>query len=101
MSFRFWPRIRLVSWVTLNLSKSTAFLSIGLPGAKYMISPRGNRATAGIPTAAARTGLRGYCIRSSMTLRFFTNKLVARHRRVENLNACILRIRILRTFVQG
>ena len=49
MSFRFWRRIRLAPWVTLNLSKSTASLSFGPPGAKYTISPRGNRATAGIP----------------------------------------------------
>ena len=33
--------------VTLNLSKSTASLSLGPRGAKYTISPRGNRATAG------------------------------------------------------
>lgn len=35
--------------MTLNLSKSTASLSFGPRGAKYTISPRGNRATAGIP----------------------------------------------------
>ena len=49
MSFRFWRRVRLAPGVTLNLSKSTASLSFGPPGAKYTISPRGNRATAGIP----------------------------------------------------
>lgn len=49
MSFRFWRRIRLAPGVTLNLSKSTASLSLGPRGAKYTISPRGNRATAGIP----------------------------------------------------
>ncbi len=48
MSFRFWRRIRLAPGVTLNLSKSTASLSLGPRGAKYTISPRGNRATAGI-----------------------------------------------------
>ena len=47
MSFRFWRRIRLAPGVTLNLSKSMASLSIGPQGAKYTISPRGNRATAG------------------------------------------------------
>lgn len=48
MSFRFWRRIRLAPGVTLNLSKSTASLSVGPRGAKYTISPRGNRATAGL-----------------------------------------------------
>jgi len=48
VSFRFWRRIRLAPGVTLNLSKSTASLSLGPRGAKYTISPRGNRATAGL-----------------------------------------------------
>ena len=48
MSFRFWRRIRIAPGVTLNLSKSTASLSLGPRGAKYTISPRGNRATAGL-----------------------------------------------------
>jgi tetratricopeptide (TPR) repeat protein len=49
MSFRFWRRIRIAPGVTLNLSKSTASLSFGPRGAKYTISPRGNRVTAGLP----------------------------------------------------
>ncbi len=49
MSFRFWRRIRLAPWVTLNLSKSAASLSFGPRGAKYTVSPRGNRATVGLP----------------------------------------------------
>lgn len=49
MSLRFWQRIRLAPGVTLNLSKSTASLSFGPRGAKYTISPRGNRATVGLP----------------------------------------------------
>ena len=49
MSFRFWRRIRIAPGITLNLSKSTASLSLGPRGAKYTISPRGNRATAGLP----------------------------------------------------
>ncbi|MFU8778681.1 MAG: DUF4236 domain-containing protein [Roseovarius sp.] len=49
MAFRFWRRIRLAPGITLNLSKSTASLSLGPRGAKYTISPRGNRATAGLP----------------------------------------------------
>ena len=49
MSFRFWRRVRLAPGVTLNLSKSTASLSLGPRGAKYTISPRGNRVTAGLP----------------------------------------------------
>ncbi len=49
MPFRFWRRIRLLPGVTLNLSKSSASLSFGPRGAKYTISPRGNRATAGLP----------------------------------------------------
>ncbi|WP_281301825.1 MULTISPECIES: DUF4236 domain-containing protein [unclassified Iodidimonas] len=49
MSFRFWRRIRIAPGVTLNLSKSTASLSFGPRGAKYTVSPRGNRATAGLP----------------------------------------------------
>ena len=48
MSFRFWRRIRLAPGITLNLSKSTGSLSFGPPGAKYTVSPRGNRATAGL-----------------------------------------------------
>lgn len=49
MSFRFWQRVRLAPGVTLNLSKSTASLSFGPRGAAYTISPRGNRATVGLP----------------------------------------------------
>ena len=49
MSFRFWQRIRLAPWVTLNLSKSSASLSFGPPGAKYTIGPSGHRITAGLP----------------------------------------------------
>ena len=49
MAFRFWRRVRLAPGVTLNLSKSTASLSLGPRGSKYTISPRGNRATAGLP----------------------------------------------------
>jgi len=49
MSFRFWRRVRIAPGVTLNLSKSNASLSFGPRGAKYTVSPRGNRATAGIP----------------------------------------------------
>lgn len=49
MSFRFWQRIRLAPWVTLNLSKSSASLSFGPPGAKYTIGPNGHRVTAGLP----------------------------------------------------
>lgn len=49
MSLRFWLRVRLAPGVTLNLSKSTASLSFGPRGAKYTISPRGNRATMGLP----------------------------------------------------
>ena len=49
MAFRFWRRVSLAPGVTLNLSKSTASLSFGPRGAKYTISPRGNRITAGLP----------------------------------------------------
>jgi len=49
MSFRFWRRVRLFPGVTLDLSKATASVSFGPPGAKVTLSPRGNRATAGIP----------------------------------------------------
>lgn len=42
MSFRFWQRIRLAPGVTLNLSKSSASLSFGPPGAKYTIGPSGH-----------------------------------------------------------
>ena len=48
MTFRFWRRIRLAPGVTLNLSKSMASLSLGPRGAKYTISPNGNRMTAGL-----------------------------------------------------
>jgi len=48
VSFRFCRRIRLAPGVTLNLSKSTASLSVGQQGGKYTISPRGNRAAAGL-----------------------------------------------------
>jgi Flp pilus assembly protein TadD len=49
MAFRFWRRIRIAPGVTLNLSKSNASLSFGPRGAKYTVSPRGNRVTAGLP----------------------------------------------------
>lgn len=49
MSLRFWQRVRLAPGVTLNLSKSTASLSFGPRGAKYTVSPRGNRTTLGLP----------------------------------------------------
>ncbi len=49
MGFRFWRRIKLASGVTLNLSKSGGSLSFGPRGAKFTLSPHGNRATAGIP----------------------------------------------------
>jgi Flp pilus assembly protein TadD len=49
MSFRFWRRIRIAPGVTLNLSKSTASLSFGPRGAKYTVSPCGNRVTGGLP----------------------------------------------------
>ena len=49
MSFRFWQRIRLAPWITLNLSGSSASLSLGPPGARYTIGPRGHRVTAGLP----------------------------------------------------
>jgi len=49
MSFRFWRRMRIAPGVTLNLSKSTASLSFGPRGARYTVSPRGNRVTAGLP----------------------------------------------------
>ena len=48
MSFRFWRRIRLAPGLTLNLSKSMASLSVSPQGAEYTISPRGNRAKAGL-----------------------------------------------------
>ena len=48
MSFRFRRRMRLAPGVTLNLSKSMVSLSFGPPGAKYTISPNGNRMTAGL-----------------------------------------------------
>jgi len=49
MGFRFWQRVRLAPGVTVNLSKSMASLSVGPRGAAYTISPRGNRATVGLP----------------------------------------------------
>jgi hypothetical protein len=49
MSLRFWRRIRVALGVTLNLSTSTASLSVGPRGATYTIGPRGNRVTAGLP----------------------------------------------------
>lgn len=49
MSFRFWRRIRIAPGLTLNLSKSGGSLSLGPRGAKYTISPHGNRVTAGLP----------------------------------------------------
>jgi tetratricopeptide (TPR) repeat protein len=49
LAFRFWQRVRLAPGVTLNLSKSMASVSLGPRGAAYTISPRGNRATVGLP----------------------------------------------------
>ncbi|MFW6257868.1 MAG: DUF4236 domain-containing protein, partial [Halochromatium sp.] len=35
MAFRFWRRVQLFPGVTLNLSKTSASLSLGPRGAKY------------------------------------------------------------------
>lgn len=59
MSFRFWRRVGLAPGVTLNLSKSMASLSFGPPGAKYTISPNGNRATADL-TGTVGSGQDGF-----------------------------------------
>ena len=78
MSLRFWQRIRLAPGVTLNLSKSTASLSFGPRGAKYTVSPRGNRATLGLPgsglfyTIQDRKGARAATpTRDKLSLGFF------------------------------
>ncbi len=49
MAFRFWRRVGLAPGITMNLSKSGGSLSFGPRGAKFTVSPRGNRATAGLP----------------------------------------------------
>ncbi|MCK4487046.1 MAG: DUF4236 domain-containing protein [Desulfobacterales bacterium] len=49
MGFRFWRRIRIAPWLTLNLSKSGGSLSFGLRGAKFTVGSRGKRATVGLP----------------------------------------------------
>lgn len=78
MSLRFWQRIRLAPGVTLNLSKSTASLSFGPRGAKYTVSPRGNRATLWLPgtglfyTIQDRKGARAATpTRDKLSLGFF------------------------------
>ena len=51
MSFRFWLQARLGPGAAMNVSKSTTSLSRGPRSAIYTISPRGNRATAGLLVA--------------------------------------------------
>jgi hypothetical protein len=59
--FRFRRRVRLVRGVTFNLSKLMAWLSVGPQGAKFTLSQRANRATAGI----TGTGLRRHGVPAS------------------------------------
>jgi Protein of unknown function (DUF4236) len=49
MPLRFRRSIRLMSGVTLNLSKSGASVSVGPRGAKVTVGSSGVRATAGLP----------------------------------------------------
>ena len=64
MGVRFWRRFKIAPGVTVNLSKTGASLSFGVPGAKFTIGPHGKRATVGLPG----TGL------------FYTKKLDAKDR---------------------
>lgn len=49
MGFRFWRRVKVAPGITLNLSKSGASFSFGVPGARLTFGPRGKRATVGLP----------------------------------------------------
>lgn len=49
MAFRFWRRFKIAPGVTLNISKSSPSISFGPRGARLTLSPKGQRATLGIP----------------------------------------------------
>ncbi len=49
MGLRFTRRVSIIPGLRINLSKSGASLSIGHRGAWYTVSPRGRRATVGLP----------------------------------------------------
>jgi hypothetical protein len=49
MPLRFFRRIRIAPGVSVNLSKSGAFVSVGPKGAKMTVGPRGVRKTVGLP----------------------------------------------------
>lgn len=49
MGFRFFKRMNILPWVTLNLSKGGGSVSIGPQGAKLTLGTSGARATFGIP----------------------------------------------------
>lgn len=49
MGLRFYKRIKIFSWLTLNLSKSGISFSIGYPGTRANISKNKLRTTVGLP----------------------------------------------------
>lgn len=49
MALRFWRRVRITPWLSLNFSLSGMSVSLGPPGAKLTFGPRGTRMTAGLP----------------------------------------------------
>ncbi|MCX7866527.1 MAG: DUF4236 domain-containing protein [Limisphaera sp.] len=49
MGLRFWRRVRITPWLSLNFSLSGMSVSLGPPGAKITLGPRGTRVTAGLP----------------------------------------------------
>jgi hypothetical protein len=46
---RFWRRIKIFPWVTLNISKRGISFSFGPRGAKMTVGTRGKRKTVGVP----------------------------------------------------
>lgn len=49
MGLRFWRRVRVTPWLSLNFSLSGLSVSLGPPGARLTFGPRGTRITAGLP----------------------------------------------------
>lgn len=74
MAFRFWRRVPIIGrFVTLNLSKGGASVSVGVPGAHITTGMHGTQATVGLPG----TGL------------FYTHKISASTPKAERVAAFV------------
>ena len=53
MGFRFQKRIKLLPWVTLNISKSGFSFTFGRRGASFNVGSKGSSVNVGIPSTGA------------------------------------------------